>query len=264
MDKKKVYVKVIVVVLAAVMGFTAFKYCKHIGEVAAAYREAERFIDNNDYEGALVKLETIEADDYHDTKALIELCEAHIAYEDGNVKSAHWTMDSLNYTYQREEQKRKIEAFGAEVEEAYYVYLKEEGIKEQKAYEEKVRNGVPFVGMDESNIRSTSLGSPSLEIRHNKEWIDGKQYTANLYDFKDGRNTIFTARCLQGKVTEVWDERDNPEEPYQPSYSGSDKIDKEDAYDVYEYDDPEDFYYDNYDDFDGYEDAEDYWDDAWD
>lgn len=54
--------------------------------------------------------------------------------------------------------------------------------------------------MSENDINRTSLGKPSSEIRHNKECINGKQYTANLYDFYSGSDKIFTARCVQGMV----------------------------------------------------------------
>lgn len=125
----------------------------------------------------------------------------------------------------------------------------------------------PYEGMSENDISNTSLGSPSANIRHNNECIGGEQYQANLYDFMEDGYVIFTARCVQGKVIQVWDNRDKPHLPYgsssgSNSHKDSSKTDKSDPYDVYDYSDPEDFYYDNYDDFFDYEDAEDYWDDA--
>lgn len=101
--------------------------------------------------------------------------------------------------------------------------------------------------------------------------------------------TYFTARCVQGKVIQVWDNRDlldasdNSSSEKKSSFSGSggrvisgdsssgNKADNEseengsedDPYHVYDYDDPEEFYYDYYDDFDEYEDAETYWYNAW-
>ena len=122
-----------------------------------------------------------------------------------------------------------------------------------------MNSGVPFVGMSENDINRTSLGAPSSEIRHNKECINGKQYTANLYDFYKGSSKVFTARCVQGKVTDVWDHRDAPiPKSSRLSTSGSTKKEL-DPYDASDYSDPEDFYYDYYDDFWDYEEAEDYW-----
>ncbi|MCD7763967.1 MAG: hypothetical protein LUI14_12395 [Lachnospiraceae bacterium] len=101
--------------------------------------------------------------------------------------------------------------------------------------------------------------------------VNGKAYTANLYDFKSGNTTIFTARCVQGEVIQVWDKRDKVSSGSLSSSSGSGSSSKsssksssssKDQYNASDYDDPEEFYYDHYDDFDGYEDAEVYWEDA--
>lgn len=112
--------------------------------------------------------------------------------------------------------------------------------------------------MSESEISNTSLGKPSSEIRHNNEMISGKIYTANLYDFYSGSNIVFTARCVRGKVTQVWDKRDAPVTPYIPKEKPK-KEDDGDPYNAKDYYDAEDFYEDNYDDFYDYEDAEDYY-----
>jgi hypothetical protein len=116
------------------------------------------------------------------------------------------------------------------------------------------------VGMSESEIKNTSLGAPSSKVRHNYECISGEQYLANLYDFKSGNKTIFTARCVQGRVTEVWDHRSDPVVPYTPKKNTKPKND-DDPYDVNDYSNEEDFYYDHYDDFFDYYDAEDYYKD---
>lgn len=121
---------------------------------------------------------------------------------------------------------------------------------------------VPYVGMSESQISNTSLGAPSSKVRHNRQVKNGQQYTANLYDYyKDGA-LIFTARCVQGKVIQVWDKRDNPVQPYKKSASSksnSSKSSKKDEYNAKDYQNADDFYYDHYDDFYDYEEAEDYY-----
>ena len=68
----------------------------------------------------------------------------------------------------------------------------------------------------------------------------------NLYDWYRNGQMIFSVRCLDGTVTEVWDYRDNPITPYKPK-SGSRKV-----YDYPDYDDyldAEDLYDWYYDDF---------------
>ncbi|MCH5304001.1 MAG: hypothetical protein J1E41_03980 [Ruminococcus sp.] len=120
---------------------------------------------------------------------------------------------------------------------------------------------VPYVGMSESKISDTSLGSPSSNVRHNYQVKNGEQYLANLYDFYQDGACVFTARCVQGRVTQVWDSRDNPVAPYKShrSKSSSSKSKTSDPYNAKDYYDADDFYYDNYDDFWDYEDAEDYY-----
>ncbi len=72
---------------------------------------------------------------------------------------------------------------------------------------EQVQSGVPYVGMSEQYIGRTKLGAPSSTVRHNRQVKNGQQLTANLYDiYKDGKR-IFTARCVEGVVTEGWDNR---------------------------------------------------------
>ncbi len=81
----------------------------------------------------------------------------------------------------------------------------------------------------------------------------------NIYDFMRDNARIFTARCVEGTVIQVWDYRNDPIRPYIPKKSTT--TDKEDdPYDVNDYSNEEDFYYDHYDDFFDYYDAEDYYD----
>lgn len=117
---------------------------------------------------------------------------------------------------------------------------------------------MPYVGMSESNINDTVLGT-NYEIVHNYEYIKGKKIRANVYRFKKGNGIIFVARCLNGRVDSVSDYRADPWIIRSTTSSKSSNKKKSDPYDVYDYSDPEDFYYDNYDDFWDYEDAEDYY-----
>lgn len=107
----------------------------------------------------------------------------------------------------------------------------------------------------EERIADTSLGKPSEKVRHNYEIKGGKSYLVNLYDFYQNGKIIFTARCVDGVVTEVRDSRDHPQEPLTtdpepPTYAGPS---------VEGFSNPEDFYDWYMDDFYDYYDAEDYY-----
>lgn len=118
----------------------------------------------------------------------------------------------------------------------------------------------PYVGMSEALINSTELGAAEYNVRHNYECISGNQYLANLYDFKQGGKVIFTARCVNGKVTEVWDREHETTAACRPTTRTTRTTKKrKDPYNAKDYYDVEDFYDDHYDDFFDYYDAEDYW-----
>ncbi len=236
-------------------------------------------------------MEEIAEEEYSDMNIseLYQYCEAQIEYESGYIALAYWDVNSLTLAYVSEELQTELEQFQEKILEEYEIYRAEKEEEEAAAYEEDIKNGVPYVDMPESRIADTSLGAPSATVRHNNEVTGGEVYQANLYDFEKDGVTYFTARCVQGVVTQVWDDRDrlnssdSNSSENQSGSSGSggrvlngssssnsktdsnldDDNQKEDQYNVYDYDDPEEFYYDNYDDFDGYEDAETYWDDAW-
>ena len=77
---------------------------------------------------------------------------------------------------------------------------------------------------------------------------------------------VFTARCVQGKVFQVWDSRDSVDTSKPAKNGGYTSSEKHHShekksvpYNVYDYSDPEDFYEDNYDDLLAFEDAEDYY-----
>ena len=147
------------------------------------------------------------------------------------------------------------EKFGKEYEE----YLLEQARKREIEEDKKIRSSVPFVGMSESRINDTILGT-NYEIVHNSEYIKGEKVRANIYRFKKGNGIIFVARCLQGKVVKVIDYRDDPWViPSSSSTSYKSKSDDDDPYNVNDYSSEEDFYDDHYDDFWDYEDAEDYY-----
>jgi len=254
-------------------------------EVRATYQEAEELIEQELYEEAGGLLEQISEKVYSglETKELLALCQSHMSYDSNDITTAYSMVSSLELQNVSVEIQEKLEAYKEQVTTEYEVYLEEQAIAESEAEEQKKKEKeeqaaakeksfleslskkVPYVGMSETYISKTSLGEPSSTVRHNTEMISGQAYTANLYDFKSGNTTIFTARCVQGKVIRVWDNRDKVSSGNSSSSSGSSSkssSSSKDEYNASDYDDPEEFYYDHYDDFDGYEDAEAYWEDV--
>ena len=126
---------------------------------------------------------------------------------------------------------------------------------EKSKKQPSVRSDVPYVGMPESEIGKTKLGAPSENVRHNGAMLNGKSYSANLYDFYKNNKYIFTARCINGRVTQVWDYRDDDSD-FDPTYTGESRFK---YVDVDEYSDVYEFYYYYYDDFYDFEEAEDYY-----
>lgn len=232
---------------------------QHQHQVETTYFEAVQLMTDGQYADAVNKFESIREDKYEDTEAFIYCCEAAQALEDENFYKAMSQLRQVEFKTLPEEQVVQFEAFRGEVEAVLEEYQRVAAIEAAAKERERIRNGVPFVGMSESDINNTSLGSPSSDVRHNYECIGGEQYLANLYDYMQDGRKIFTARCVRGQVTEVWDHRDD--EPYVPTYrpSSDDKDSDDDQYNVNDYSNEEDFYYDHYDDFFDYYDAEAYW-----
>lgn len=224
-------------------------------QTARTYSDAEQLISAGQYQEALDDLKAIESNHYLDTEALIILCQAHLKYEDGEGVSAYTALKNTIFQHQSQEQMAEINAFMNILKAEYDTYQQEQAQAEIQQYEDKIRNGVPFVGMPERRISDTSLGKPSDEVRHNYQVKNGNQYLANLYDFYRDGQCIFTARCVQGVVTQVWDNRDRPAVSHAPS--GNSGVSTEPS--VEGFYSPEDFYDWYWDDFFDYYDAEDYY-----
>lgn len=177
-----------------------------------AYEEAMELIEKKRYMYAADVLKPYAEYDDKEIYALWNLCEAHVRYYSEEVISAGAYASSYDFSMPLMKKLESEEAFVQRViEEARILREKEkeaEWEQWKRAQRQKVATGVPFVGMSESDIDNTSLGKHSGEIRHNYEVKDGNSYIANLYDFVRYGKRIFTARCVDGKVYQVWDYRD--------------------------------------------------------
>ena len=231
-------------------------------EKESVYGAAEVLMAQERYEEAMNILEDLKDPNYKSADALWEICRAHLLYDEDHIGDAWSSMTLLrryhNTSYLSSNQQEALRTFQNKLKSELPDYYARQSRLEQEREMQAIRSGIPYVGMLEQYINDTSLGPPSSEVRHNYECIGGEQFLANLYDFKDGNATIFTARCVQGRVVQVWDSRDNPTS--RPAYhpSSSNHSDAEDRYHIDRYRNAEDFYYDNYNDFIDYYAAEDY------
>lgn len=251
-----------VVCVVAVSLYIAGSYFLDLYSAYTNYQKAEQYMEKGKYRSAWLSLALIKDRDYMDTDALSHICSAHIFYEGGRLQEAIELLYGQEYHLDHHtwEQKEKVDAFlDRLVVERNSKNNKIERINTVSSrirYEDRIENGVPFVGMPESRIADTSLGAPEEKVYHNNETKNGKVYSANIYDFSryDGK-CIFTARCIDGHVTEVWDYRSDPKPPRADISTVVIPDDK----DVGDFSHPEDFYDWYYDDFYDYEEAEEYY-----
>ncbi len=219
---------------------------------AEQYQEALERIDRGEYEEAYSILESIDQRSYLSTVDLMMLCRSYSDYAEGDIGSAYYAMPHLEGLEGVDpEQLARMKVFRQTVRDAYSEKRRQDAVT-------TTARAVPYVGMSESQIGNTALGRPSEKVRHNTAMIRGKRYIANLYDFVENGRVVFTARCIDGKVTEVWDTRGTPAGTTRARSSSA--ASSGDPYHAKDYVHPDDFYYDHYDDFVDFEDAEDYYD----
>ena len=223
---------------------------------AKTYEEAQALVKSGSYEEAEEKLRTMDDAGYKDTEAYLDLCRVYIRYKKGDIAGAYHALEDTHFKDADDPENKKLLKLLPELKKEYYAELEKQRKEAAEAYENKVKNGVPFAGMSESDIAKTSLGAPSKEVRHNKKGIRGEFITTNIYDFYDDGHYIFSAVYWEHQVQKVFDYRDEP--LHHIGFSGR-KSSPDDPYDAKSYSDEEDFYYDHYDDFCDFEDAEDYY-----
>ena len=161
---------------------------------------------------------------YKKGEELISLCEAYKFYESGSIASAYDRIDRVTIRYDSDYiSKQDVRAFKNRVQEEFKVYEHQIKIRKEQERENRITSGIPYVGMSESHIADTSLGAPSDNVRHNIAFQNGERYTANLYDFYKNGTRIFTARCVNGVVTEIWDDRYTTTSSYKPNSKNNSK-----------------------------------------
>lgn len=258
MEQKKKTAVLILILIAITAGIVIGVFCTK-KKIEAEYRSALLYVGENTlFQYVLDHLQPIANYDYQDTRELIRFCQAGLDYEKGKTDKAREEFSTLDFQYLPEMTERGIEKF---IERANQFTYREwihdkyekEWAEEQQRLLKTAQSGFPYVGMEESFIAETKLGAPSPEVRHNRECINGQQYWANLYDYIEDGRVVFTARCVNGVVIQIWDKHDKIDRV--PSYRSSSSADE---YDVSDFRYAEDFYEYYYDDFMDYYEAEDY------
>lgn len=253
--KKALIILIVSLVLAIVVVIVTINIvntCK----VDKVYKEAEEYVYLEQYQKSIGLFETIKESNYKDTEAYIYYCKSHIDYDEGKYMLAYYDYVFASFKHLTNEQSVQLNAFSRPLREKFQEYLNRTSNNDQKDPEANIQTSVPFVGMPESKIRNTILGSPSNKVRHNTSVSNGKILYANLYDFIQNGKVIFTARCIDGVVTQVFDFRDNPT---YPNYRGTGSGIKDSELNVSEFSHPEDFYHWYKDYFYDYEEAEEYY-----
>jgi hypothetical protein len=246
---KKVNILLVVsigLLVAVLITIPVVKACR----LSAAYKKAERQIAAGAYREAIYTLKEIEDNNYKDTVALRLLCDAHIKYDRGQYVDAYNTLNEATFKHLSRAQKKSVDNFKNELKTEFDAYTE----WEQREYDRKLALGLPFVGMAESEIRNTSLGQPSDYVHESTAMVDGKAYYSYTYYFlKDGK-LIYSARCVQGKVVEIRDDRNKKTGSSRPKTGTSSSEPSVEGFSH-----PEDFYEYYWEDFFEYADAEDYY-----
>lgn len=255
--KYKTLVIVVILIVLCVAGYMVVSLIQYNNECVKPYKQAIEYIYAGKYKDAIELLSPLSRKEFADSEDLTQLCSGILAYERGDLEWAWYRFKKLDYLEDlTAEENAQIDEFLPVLKEEYWAYLEAELIAEQKATDLKITTGVPYVGMPESRIDDTILGRHD-DTRTNFECISGEQYLATVYVFMEGNKEIFSARCVRGSVTEVWDWRDSP--AYVSNTSSNTTTNDDDRYDAASYRNADDFYYDHYDDFFDYYDAENYY-----
>lgn len=257
---------IIIVVLSVALVYAALYAAPRIiryAEDVSGYRRALPYYESGRYEEAIELLYPDACGDNNRCKALLHLCHAAKAYRDGDIRNAH--DEFFTYNFFRSQTAGVIDvndtAFARELNEAYTELREEQKAAEAAAYERRIRNGVPFVGMPELRIDDTSLGAHA-DVRTSTVIKGSGRKEARIYVFKKNGDIIFEAYCLDRSVEEVWDYRDGTHSsPYSKknrSKRSATAKPQDDPYNAGDFYDAEDFYEEYYDEFSDFEDAEDY------
>ena len=246
------------------------------------YQEALKLFDEGKYQESIEVLEEIWLNGSTDVVPLEDAIIAFREYYEGDVKEAHRYLELWSEYRRRHiarylpaQYEEKILDFQAQVNNEYdqivaeelKEWVRQQEIEKQRFQQEmaeaqeRLKDQMPYIGMPESYVSITCLGSYAYFSD-----IDKYDYPYRVYIYKDskGRET-FSVTCKSHVVTGVWDKINNrtltESNTWKSRVSNRPSSSASDPYNAKDYTNEEDFYYDHWDDFFDYYQAEEYWQD---
>ena len=169
MTSKRKTIIIISAVIIFMLLFAAASWYFQNKYTVNTYNNALQLIDNDSYKTAKKELEKIAEFDYKDTDDLIELCEAHISYDEG-CTGAYMKIDDLDFEYQTKERRDKINAFI------------EKSRAEYKEYFDKLVADSKPKNPDNSTISQPSYSSGSSSTYKSKSYSYKSRSNDDDYD----------------------------------------------------------------------------------
>lgn len=268
--------------LCAAAALGIFFYVK-FGAPAATYQRSLRLIEERNYEKAADILLDI-APEYKDSLWLWDYAHTRAKYgESPSGEAAIKAYESLDGVVKYGKQLDCYEEICQYADKVKAAADKQIAINEKNAETERqqhrlnAQSGIPYIGMPEEFINSTTLGQCYSSYRSDG-YASGRTNTyysnCTKYDWYIYTPTfhaaVFSAWAKDGQVVDIeklnlqyWNGNKVLGEFMRPSnannYSGSHSYSASDPYDAGAYSSADDFYYDYYNDFFDYEEAEEYW-----
>ncbi len=223
---------------------------KQAADREATYQAGRAAVAQGDYDAGFTILEPLQYQNYKDAQTLYEICVSLRAYKYGSYSVAYWHILDVHPTGLTQEEQARLDAYRAFLEAQYSAEISAELDAIDDARAQARKDGVPYIGMRERDIHSTSLGRASKIVVGAAVTVDGQSYTSYYYFFMQDGRQVYRARCAAGRVISVRDLGSGAAQRQQ---------DDDDPYHASDYYGEDDFYEDHYDDFYDYEDAADYW-----
>ena len=180
MTSKRKTIIIISAVIIFMLLFAAASWYFQNKYTVNTYNNALQLIDNDSYKAAKTELEKIVEFDYKDTDDLIELCEAHISYDDGCC-GVYWDIENLEFKYQTKERLDKINAF-IEKSKAEYKEFFDKLVEESKAqHSDSSASSRPSY----SSSSSSTYKSKSYSYKSRSNDDDYDEYNVKDYKFAE-------------------------------------------------------------------------------
>lgn len=158
---KRKNILIIIAVVLALFVIIALSIISKAYYIESKYNKAIALIDEAAYEEAKEQLKVIENEYYKDANDLIELCEAHISYNNGCC-GVYMDIDDLDFEYQTKERKEAINEFIKKSKAEYDEFFQQLLEDNRKQVEElkKDPNSSFYSDKNQSNNSSTYTFTP--------------------------------------------------------------------------------------------------------